>query len=153
MKNGSGDIWDKQKLGCWICIPVNGVVNKDGRLVMGKGLAKDAAERYPALSDHWGRRVTRMGSVPLIYPPGRLISFPTKYHWKDPSPIELIAESAQKLVAVVDILQQVGYVTYINPTVYLPRVGCGEGQLDWSRDVLPVLTRILIDDFTIISPG
>jgi len=80
-----------------ICIPTNGYVTSSGSLVMGAGVARQAADRWPALPELLGQRVYQLGNaVHLITTKGpryqfedsaflgtgetpyHIVSFPTK---------------------------------------------------------------------------
>ncbi len=140
-----GDLWVYQ---CdALCVPTNGVLDAYGRLVMGAGVALEAARRRPNLPTFWGGCVRASGNVPAVYrtPSGpALVSFPTKGHWRRPADLAMIHRSAVAMVAVAD---REGW-----KAVALPRVGCGLGGLRWD-DVLPAITSVLDDRFVALSPA
>lgn len=115
-----------------LLIPVN-VVG-----VAGAGLARAAAERWPAwYRDYAGHcRTTsfRAGDW-IVHPPEvadrpRLVSFATKAHWRDPSRIEWIAQGLPTLAEVM---------TQMRPaSIAIPALGCGHGGLSWD-DVRPLI--------------
>jgi len=49
MQEINGNIWEQYDLGRWIVITTNGEVRKDGACVMGRGIAKQAADKFPDL--------------------------------------------------------------------------------------------------------
>lgn len=142
-----GDAWATANSFNALCITTNGIVKKDGELVMGAGIAKDCARRYkqiPALLGQYvkqyGNRVFNLGmdnSTGI-----RLVSFPTKHNWRDKSDIELIKTSAIQLKELAD--------TNNWSLVLLPRPGCSNGQLKW-EDVRNALEPILDNRFYVIS--
>lgn len=142
MKEIVGNIFDVE---CdAICVTTNSIVKANGELVMGAGLAKQFADRYTSLPNDLGVCVYRNGNHVYGFQYSKtVISFPTKHHWKDPSDLVLIAQSARELVQCADDnnLQK----------IVLPRPGCGLGQLTWAQ-VKPVLEPILDDRFYIITP-
>lgn len=140
MKEISGNLFDYPV----ICIPTNGVVNKDNKLVMGRGIALTAKTLYPNLDTLLGYAVKEYGNISnwIYYPDKIIISFPTKHHWKNDSDINLIEESVKSLVKMTNLKQ----VT----NVYLPRIGCGNGNLKWSV-VKPVLQKYLDDRFIVVN--
>lgn len=71
----------------------------------------------------------------------RIITFPTKHHWRDESDLELIRTSAEQLI---DICEGRGITS-----CYLTRPGCALGGLDWESQVRPLLEPILDDRFII----
>lgn len=140
----TGNIWDMGFDA--ICVTTNGIVKPNGRLVMGGGIAKEAVERYPDIDDYYGKLVWLRGNSVWVYrketDDPAIISFPTKHDWRDPSDLDLIVESTDKLVALADRMHLV--------KVGLPRPGCGLGGLHW-RDVAPILEERLDDRFTVVS--
>uniref|UniRef100_A0A6M3X5E3 Macro domain-containing protein n=1 Tax=viral metagenome TaxID=1070528 RepID=A0A6M3X5E3_9ZZZZ len=142
MKEKIGDIW---KANCnIICITTNGIVKKNGELVMGKGIALQAKQRYPRLAKHWGRYVNMSGNVPHMYEFNdvKLLSFPTKNNWMDKSDMSLIKSSTQLIANRSDL--------WYYKSIALPRPGCGNGGLKW-EDVKKEIEPILDDRFIVYS--
>lgn len=129
-----GNLWDAD---CTVrVIPVNGFVKKSGLAVMGAGLARQAAQRYPNLPEVLGRCISNSGNhVHMLR--HDLVAFPTKNDWQDPADLMLIERSAEELLKLAT-LQQFKLVA-------LPRVGCGLGGLRWGQ-VKPILERVLGED-------
>ena len=118
-----------------ICIPTNGMVKKDGCLVMGKGLAKEAADRYPTLPQIFGRLTFKYGIGTYIISINGIgiACVPTKLHFKDPSSLDLVINSSKKLVELIDRTHW--------KKIGVPRLGCGLGGLTYSI-VKPYLEKI-----------
>lgn len=131
-----GNIWDYYPSNI-IAVTTNGILNSRSELVMGKGIALEAKYRNPNLPKTLGGMVKQFGNIPFLV--DRIISFPTKHHWKDKSDIELIKQSARILVELAK-----------GRAVYLTRPGCGCGGLKW-ENVKPVIAEILTDNFTILT--
>lgn len=128
-----------------ICVTTNGVVKKNGHLVMGAGVAKQFSNYYTGLASVFGSWVQQQGNTvcPIFVIDGPdIFSFPTKNHWKDKSSIELIETSAKKLVELAD--------RYKLKHIAIPAPGCGLGGLDWETQVKPVLEEIFDDRFYIL---
>lgn len=123
-------------------VPTNGVVKKDGKLTMGKGIALEAKNRYKGIDKWLGRLVTNNGNHVFLY--YDIISFPTKHHWKDKSDLKLIEQSIQEVLFWLD--------SFINKNkaIVLPPVGCGNGRLDFETQVRPLLEKYLDDRFTVL---
>ena len=136
MQETSGDIWDKHGNDEYICIPTNGIVNKNGCAVMGAGLAKQAADRFPNLPKYLGTNLVDSVNQVFIFPTVKLFTFPTKTHFKDKADILLIERSAINL-------QDMANHMFISP-IYLPAVGCGLGGLEW--DVVEKVLKEYLDD-------
>lgn len=156
MQEVNGDIWSYAKeKDAVICITTNGIVNLANRLIMGKGIALQAAYGRPDLPIVLGRHVMKNGNVPKLveyndvgpviydYNKGaKLLSFPTKNHWRDDSDLTLIEQSAIIGQRIADARPEL--------TFYLPRPGCGNGNLRW-EDVRVVIEPILSDSFIIVD--
>jgi hypothetical protein len=151
MKIEYGDIWSYAKDSC-IVIPTNAGFKADGSNVMGRGVAQQAAAKYPNLARWYGDRCHMYGNDACFpYPPERaeLILFPTKplnkkepwLSWRQKSSITLIEKSAKTLVAILEG----GPIPKDKPRIVLPAVGCGNGGLELG-EVVPILKKHLVDD-------
>jgi hypothetical protein len=140
MKHLIGDIWILHSRDQTIAIPTNGVT-VNGELIMGRGLALEAKERYPSLPLRLGSMVREHGNFPFYVKEFNLVSFPTKHNPQQKSDIHLIKQSAYNLRILAD---KIGL-----ERVYLPHVGCGNGGLFWG-EVYPVINEILNDGRFII---
>ncbi|MFI5404934.1 MAG: hypothetical protein ACHQ1D_00325 [Nitrososphaerales archaeon] len=135
-----GNLWDHPD--DFRVITTNGIVTQKGDLVMGAGVALEAKTRYPELPKRLGRYVTEFGNKPAILHDLKLITYPTKNHWRYASLISLIEENG-KIIA--------RWIKEFNiPRVYLSKVACGNGQLLWA-DVCKVLLPIFDDRFIVLS--
>jgi hypothetical protein len=137
-----GDLWETE---CEArCITTNGLTLRDGTAVMGVGVAKQAKIRYPWLPKHLGRLLRARGNHVFdigSWEGARLITFPTKHDWRDPSDPNLIRKSCQEL-------KKLGF----KGVVALPRPGCGAGGLTWAA-VKPILEQELPEDnYVVIDP-
>ncbi|KKM62642.1 hypothetical protein LCGC14_1519630 [marine sediment metagenome] len=141
MKEVRGNLWDYHDKGCWIAITTNGNVKANGHAVMGRGVALEAARRFPTTPYIVGKYLKELGNIPIRLG-DKMYTFPTKHNWWDKSDLVLIENSARSLADMVD---RSG-----TKEIYLPRPGCGNGQLDW-EDVKPILEKYLDDKFIVVS--
>lgn len=139
MKEAAGDLWVYPA--DWRVVTTNGVVKSDGDLVMGKGVALQAVERFPWLALKLGFWTNRYGSRVFICRQEHLIAFPTKDDWRKPSRIEIIENSLRQLVELAD--------KYKLKNIILPPPGCGNGCLNF-HFVRPLLKTYLDDRFTVV---
>lgn len=117
-----------------LTIPVNLVG------VMGKGLAKECKERYPDVFRVY-RELCRQGvlakaglaTVP-IEKGKQILLFPTKRHWRDPSPLALIEEGLTCLTQHHELMDI--------QSLAVPKLGCGAGGLRFD-EVRPLLVKHL----------
>jgi hypothetical protein len=135
-----GDIWEYAGTAV-IAITTNGSQTKDGRAVIGRGVARQAAVRYPWLAEKLGSLLAEKGNHVFDLGCG-IVSFPVEETaWSQPD-LRIIARSAEELRALADCR---GW-----EQVVVPRPGCGGGGLLW-RDVSPLLACCFDERFTIIS--
>ena len=134
-----GNIWTfKNAPKTFICITTNGLVRKDGALVMGRGVAKQAKDLFPHIDYEIGTVVTLHGNH--VYDLSEfyahlagLITFPVKHNWWEKADKSLIQESTDALRELA--LRNPEY-TYV-----LPRPGCGNGGLRWEQ-VKPIVEAL-----------
>src|SRR5687768_6373564 len=128
MKEEKGNLWNHYgERDSVICITTNGTVKGDGTAVMGKGCAKEAAERFPQFPKFLGAHLARVGNVFKVWfwPNGRptsknqqakawaICTFPVKHNWYEAADLDLIIQSAKELAKRAEI--------YASVTFYLPR--------------------------------
>lgn len=157
MKELKGNLWDLS-IGNILCITTNGFVKNDGSCVMGKGIAAEAVKRFPGIQHTLGKLIKKNGNIvqPIgVYGNYILVAFPvkpissytsevvghmkSKFSPKDNKPgwaciadINIIKESVKQLRGLFDA---------INIKVYLPRPGCGAGELTW-KEVKPLMENL-----------
>lgn len=136
-----GDIWVYADSGVPIVITANGSLTRDGRAVMGRGVAKQAAQRYPGLAVKLGLLIAEQGSHVFDLSCG-IVSFPVEESaWSLPD-TRIISRSAGELRALLDIS---GW-----ERIVVPRPGCGGGGLEW-MDVRPLLEPWFDERFIVIG--
>ncbi len=141
MKEAQGNIWE---MPCkFRVITTNGQIRQSGRLVMGRGIALQARERYPGIDYMLGKLVADGGNHVYVLPEKGIVSFPTKWDWRRHSNIELIERSARELSYLLRDLLSPG------DNVLMPPPGCGNGGLIW-KDVKPVIAPLLDDHYVIV---
>ena len=141
MIEAEGDIWEHAERGDIIVITTNGSLTRDGRAVLGRGVAKQAALRHPDIAENLGRLLVKQGSHVFDLGCG-IVTFPVEETaWSQPD-LRLIARSAQELRLLAD---RSGWQRII-----VPRPGCGGGGLAW-KDVQPLLAPCLDGRFTVIT--
>lgn len=140
MRESVENIWDYLGRGI-IAITTNGSTTRDGRAILGRGVARQAAERFPLLARELGQLLQQHGNH-VVELSGGLASFPVEESpWSLPD-LRLIRQSAEELRRLAD---QRGW-----PLVVVPRPGCGGGGLQW-EDVRPVLTEFFDERFIVLA--
>lgn len=139
MKIIVGDLWNHPKA-CKI-IPVNLSTNHAGHAILGKGVAKQAAMKYPSLPSLYGTYLKSRQpnqSAVMFDETAELLLVPVKRHWSDKAQLDLIETS---------LLEVINMGAFGN--IYTPLLGCGFGELE----ILPVLTlmaKLLDNRFTLV---
>ncbi len=145
MRLQQGDIWTAlEDPRAVICVPANSFIRKNGELTMGAGFALAAAQHYPHLARQAGfalgfsgLHLRRFGfrivtnSPKTDGKPTYVGLFQTKLHFKDPSSVDLIAEST-------DQLRQYALKGKHHTVLHLPFPGVGLGGLA-EAEVMPIL--------------
>lgn len=121
---------------------------------MGAGLARDVAQKWPNapywyafhIKEHISRgpegRNPHLEDINLydllaVNPDWRLIFFPVKTAWQQPARKTLIEHSLANLALLLSKPMMEGQ------KVAFPRVGTGNGALDWENDVKPLVRAFL----------
>lgn len=113
-------------------------VNTEG--VMGKGIAKQFKEKFPEMFPEYKQmcdaKKIQVGNLHLWRGEEKwILNFPTKTTWRQPSKISYIEEGLKKFV---EAYEKLGIIS-----ISFPRLGCGNGQLSWDRDVKPLMEKYL----------
>lgn len=134
------NIWDH--LGsAIIAITTNGSLARNGWAIPGRGVARQAAERFPDVRRQLGALIARSGNHVYELPYG-LVSFPVEETpWSLPDP-RLIRRSAEELRKLAD---KRGW-----SRIVVPRPGCGGGGLRW-EEVRPLLDGLFDHRFIVIT--
>jgi O-acetyl-ADP-ribose deacetylase (regulator of RNase III) len=113
--------------------PVDALVNTVNCVgVMGKGIALQFKQAYPAMFEAYAKAAKGKAIVPgrmFVYETGSLvgprlvINFPTKRHWKGNSRLEDIDAGLVDLVRVIEAREI--------RSIAIPPLGAGNGGLDW----------------------
>lgn len=139
------DLWKFGYHSDAVVITTNGTVKKDGSAVMGRGVAKQAAQIDPSLPKQLGTMIAVGGNHLYTIHEWKnhtaLVTYPVKKDWWEPATIERIADSALELVGVADRHEW--------EEIVMPRPGCGAGGLSWKK-VRPIIEVVLDDRFWVV---
>lgn len=136
----SGDIWEQLGKGA-IAVTTSGSITRKGKAVMTRGVAGQAARRFPDLPEILGLLLLTSGNHVHLLGHG-IVSFPVEESaWENPD-LRLISRSARELRLLAD---REGW-----EKVLVPRPGCGGGGLDW-REVRPLLEEHFDARFTVMA--
>ena len=151
MRHATGNLWDWHDRGAYVVIPTNIGWRRDGSNPMGKGIAKQAAEKFSHLPVFYGQWCQSNKDGFAVRSDMRLVLFPTKslnvskphLSWRGMSSLKLIEKSTASMIGWHKARPRK------KEEVALPLVGCGEGGL-LESDVLPILERYLDDRFVLV---
>ena len=107
--------------------------------VMGAGLARAVAIAYPDSLPAYQADLRsvrlRHGTVTAWRKPdgNYILQVPTKRHWRNNSPLDLVQASIDALFPLCESLAI--------DTVHVVKLGCGLGGLDWNLQVKPYLSE------------
>ena len=138
MKLRRGNLWNSTD--DVILITGNSYVRNDGALVMGRGAALEAQNRYPGCNLVFGKLIRKAADPygvvlhPDLVGP-RLGVFQVKRHFKDDADMDLIRFSVETLVA----LMITGKLQRMLVSINFPGIGFGRLRKD---DVLPVISSL-----------
>ena len=154
MRTYVGDLWDEAfDPPTWRVIPTNLGWTKDEYNVMGRGVARQAAERNGGLASFYGKWCKMMAGQTthdlICFANPSLILLPTKglnrntphLSWQAPSDIRLLERAVQMMAF--------NMINRPRNLVALPLLGCGNGGLD-PRDVVPILHRHLDQQYVLV---
>ena len=140
MLEAVGDIWGYGETAI-VVITTNGSVARNGRAIFGRGVAHQAALRFPALAERLGRLLAEGGNHVFDLGCG-IATFPVEETpWSLPD-LRLIARSAEELRTLAD---RAGW-----QRIVVPRPGCGGGGLQW-QDVRHLLEPWFDERFVVVS--
>lgn len=108
--------------------------------VMGKGIAADFKKYYPEMFQQYkvlcDNGTFDIGNLFLYKTSNKwVLNFPTKKHWRGKSTLEYIETGLKKLVMDSSKLQ----IT----DIAMPKLGCGNGGLEWENEVKPLIEKYL----------
>lgn len=110
--------------------------------VMGKGLARAFKSYYPEMFAEYAQRCAEKqfaaGQLLLYRTPHKwVLNFPTKRHWRQASRLDDIEAGLEAFART--------YAEQGISSIAFPQLGCGNGGLDWERDVRPLMEHHLRD--------
>ncbi len=145
-----GNMWDRFGKVDLFCITTNDTIKKDGHLVMGTGIAKEARDQLPGIDQDLARAIQVDPTFPCVLrltkndEVQKVIAFQVKNHFREMADINLIEHSCYLLLReIFNRLALHGYTI----TVALNFPGIGYDGLSRS-EVLPIIS-ILPDNVEI----
>ena len=138
---GTGDMWTAYAAADLFLITTNATITIRGALVMGRGIARQAKERFPGLDVALGRQIQALCGnqgiygllVSLRWPAAKLGAFQVKRHYSHPASLELIRHSTVALCAWC--------ADHPDAQVALNFPGIGNGRLR-REAVLPIVSQL-----------
>lgn len=108
--------------------------------VMGKGIAYQFKLAYPEMFKQYQAWCEsgqfNIGQLWLYKTSHKwILNFPTKQDWRQPSRLEYIEQGLKKFVTM--------YPLKGITTISFPQLGCGNGELNWDKQVKPLMENYL----------
>lgn len=144
-----GDMWSVYYEADLFLITTNATLKQNGALVMGRGIARQARDRFPGLDLALGRHICRVCGGPSValraglgeygllvsprWPAAKMGAFQVKTHYGQTADLHLIARSVEALTAWCEAHPQA--------RVHLNYPGIGNGRLR-PADVWPLVARL-----------
>lgn len=125
----------------FFCFTTNSFLRKDGKAVMGRGIAFQVAQRFPNIPVILGKKINHLvtygirqcGVYKVNNVPVQMTAFQVKQHWKQPADLELIDYSTKLLARIA--------THYPKKIVLLNYPGIGNGRLAQEL-VEPILEQL-----------
>ena len=154
--------------GLCLVVTTNGFVKYNGECVMGRGIAKQIATKFPEVPKLLGNVIKQNGNCVNEIKKG-LISFPVKPEYviydgnnvvKHAMKNYTIGQKVAGFHAKADIkiiersLQEIVKYANSNPQIKffcIPRAGCGAGELDWYKEIRPLFRKYLDERFIVCN--
>lgn len=169
MREMNGNLWDLSK-GHLLCITTNGYTKVNGELVMGRGIAKEAIEKFPEFSYVLGRMIRSLSTNRVLYVGEfgdySIISFPVKpkygiydgtnvvshmkKHFKVGDKVPGWACKADINIIETSCIELAALTIGEDRSIYLPRMGAGAGELDWNV-VKEIASKYLDDRYIAVT--
>lgn len=147
MKLEHGNMWDSYRRCDLFLITTNSSITKAGKLVMGRGISRQARERFPGLDVKLGGLISNGQRYGLLvspaWPEGKLGLFQVKAAWSDYASFDLIRYSTNMLIDWC--------AEHPEAKVNLNFPGIGSGRLS-RYSVLPIIES-LPDQVTVWEYG
>jgi len=107
---------------------------------MGKGIAKEFKKIYPEMFKEYQKLCEKkkltVGKLWLYKTKNKwILNFPTKTTWRKPSKLEYIESGLKTFIK--------GYAKFGIISIAFPPLGCGNGELDWDKQVRPLMEKYL----------
>ena len=142
------DLWSfHDKPETVVFITTNGTLKQSNDLVMGRGCAKEAYDKFPGISAVLGQAIKQYGNQVMYFEEFKLGILPVKTQWYLKADIKLIENSLGQLLCLANV--DINKGTWKN--IVIPRPGCGNGGLTWEHEVKPLLEKLLDERFIIVT--
>lgn len=137
----TGNMWSAFSEVDLFLITTNATIKRNGALVMGRGVARQARDRFPGLDTAMGRQILSVcgnqGEYGLLvsprWPQAKLGAFQVKQYYSQPANLELIRHSTAVL--------QTWCAGHPNAQIAVNFPGIGNGRLP-REDVLSIIRQL-----------
>jgi hypothetical protein len=132
-----GNMWSEYDGADLFLITTNSTIKQTGALVMGRGIAKQARDRFKGLDLALGRRIEHLSTYGLLvsekWPERKIGAFQVKWDYRTHADLGLIGYSVARVEQFI--------IDNVVMTVHLNFPGIGYGNLE-RKDVLPIIEKL-----------
>jgi hypothetical protein len=144
-----GDMWTAYQSAHLFLITTNATITARGALVIGRGIARQAKERFPGLDVALGRQMQALCGNQAVYellasprwPAPKLGAFQVKRHYSQPASTSASLAQALELIRHSTAALCGWCVAHPDARVHLNFPGIGNGRLR-REDVLPIIAQL-----------
>lgn len=144
-----GDMWTAFASADLFLITTNSAIRKDGALVMGRGIARQARDRFPGLKAALGKQILNgcgnLGQYGLLisprWPEAKRGAFQVKQHYDHPANTSALLSTSLELIRHSTAMLCAWCAAHPNAQVVLNYPGIGNGRLH-REAVLAIIAQL-----------
>jgi len=140
-----GNIWNYYDKGNQIVILMSYSRAKNGEVIMNKGIALQAKQKFPSLPRELSTTLSIYGDHLICDSSRKIIFFPIKYSQQEKTDLSLIKKGAQELL---DLFNK--HIKDYPTPIYITKSEDEENELPW-KNIKNILEKYLDDRFVIVE--
>ena len=126
-----GNMWDVYEEADVFVITTNSYITQKNKLVMGRGIAREARDRFPGIDKRLAKSIPHMETYGLCADPETgIVGFQVKHHYRNKAKLKLVRYSSALLSGIAS--------EYSSLSIHLNYPGIGNGGLK-TKQVLPYI--------------
>lgn len=145
----TGNMWTAFDEATLFLLTTNSTIKRNGALVMGRGIARQARDRFPGLDAALGKQILstcgNQGQYGLLvsprWPEARLGAFQVKRHYSQPASTSTSLSAGLELIRHSTAVLCAWCTEHPGATIAVNFPGIGSGRLS-REDVLPIIMQL-----------